>query len=358
MKSCIFTILVLLHWYICLCVCISLIKPIIDVPRKPSWKGQILMWTCFLHLGVYPRLLRNLSEKLCFEPSQIATVTNCDNSGIPAVAICDLSQFVIKAVTAQTESLSPIKLNTFSEYFAEYPGSLLTLIWKVAFFAHFGVISLVYLLMCRHISYKVIIDEPRKPSWKGPILMWTCFLNLGVYPRLLWNLSEKLCFEPSQIATVTNCDNSGIPAVAICDLSQFVIKAVTAQTDSNNTENVFWVLGRVPRFTFDMNMKSCIFAHFGVISLVYMFMCMFMSYKAHNRCTQETFLKGSDVDVNMFSALRSIPSVTVKSLREVMFWTVTNCDSHKLPQCRNPCRRNLWFVAICGQGRDGTNWVQ
>ena len=83
--------------------------------------------------------------------------------------------------------------------------------------------------------------------------------------------------------------------------------AVTAQTESNNTENVFWVLGRVPRFTFDMNMKSLIFAHFGVISLVYMFVCIDISCKAHNPCTQGTFLKGSNVDVNMFSALRSIP---------------------------------------------------
>ena len=177
---------------------------------------------------------------------------------------------------------------------------------------------------------KPIIDVPRKPSWRGPMLMWTCFLHLGVYPRLIWNLSEKLCFEPSHIATVTNCDNSGIPAVAICDLSQIVIKALMWHIDSNNTENVFWVLGRVARFTFDMNMKSCIFAHFAVISLVYMFMCMFISYKAHNRCNQETFLKGSDVDVNMFSALRSIPSVSMKSIWEVVFWTVTNCDSHKL----------------------------
>ena len=78
--------------------------------------------------------------------------------------------------------------------------------------------------------------------------MWLCFLHLGVYPLLLWNLYEKLCFEPSQIATVTNCDNSGIPAVAICDLSQFVIKAVTAQTDSNNTENVSLVLGTQVHF--------------------------------------------------------------------------------------------------------------
>ena len=72
-------------------------------------------------------------------------------------------------------------------------------------------------------------------------------------------------------------------------------------------------------FTFDMNMKSCIFTHFGVISLVYLFVCMYISYKAYDPCTQETFLKGSDVDVIMFSALKSIPSVTMKSIWEVVF---------------------------------------
>ena len=122
--------------------------------------------------------------------------------------------------------------------------------------------------------------------------------------------SEKLQFEPSQNATVTNCDNSGILAVAFCDLSHFVIMAVTAQTESHNTENVFWVLGRVPMFTFDMNTKSFIFAHFGVISMLYLFVCMYISYTAHNRFTKETLLIVSDVDVYMFSVLRSIPSCT------------------------------------------------
>ena len=60
-----------------------------------------------------------------------------------------------------------------------------------------------------------------------------------------------------------------------------------------------------------MNMKNCIFAHFGVLSLVYLFVCMYISYKARNRCTQETFLIWHDVYVNMFSALRSIPPVTI-----------------------------------------------
>ena len=62
--------------------------------------------------------------------------------------------------------------------------------------------------------------------------------------------------------------------------------------------------------TFDMNMKSFIFAHFGVISLLYLIVCMYISYKAHNRFTKETLLIVSDVDVYMFPALRSIPSCT------------------------------------------------
>ena len=86
--------------------------------------------------------------------------------------------------------------------------------------------------------------------------------------------------------------------------------ALTAHTESNNTENVFWVLGRVPRFTFHIKMKSFIFAHFGVISLLYLFVCMYISYKAHNRFTKETLLTVSDDDVYMFPVLRSIPSCT------------------------------------------------
>ena len=73
--------------------------------------------------------------------------------------------------------------------------------------------------------------------------------------------------------------------------------AVTAQIESNNTENVFWVLMRVPLFTFDMNMKSFICTHFGVISLLYLFVCMYISLKYHNRFTKETLLIVSDVYV-------------------------------------------------------------
>ena len=37
----------------------------------------------------------------------------------------------------------------------------------------------------------------------------------------------------------------------------------------------------------------------------------YISYKAHNQCTKETFLRGSAVDVNIFSAIRSIPYGTI-----------------------------------------------
>ena len=346
MKNCIFAHFGV-FWNVYLFLCISVIKSINDAKGNLLW---IVLWVrkrvfCTLEYTVGYYWYK--SEKLCFEPSQIATVTNCDNSGIPSVAICDLSQFVIRDVTAQTESN-----NTENVFWVlgRVPRFTFDINMKSCIFAHFGVISPVYMFMCVFISYKLIIDVLRKPSWKGPMLMWTCFVHLGVYPRILWNLSEKLCFEPSQIATVTNCDTT----VAICDLSQFVIKAVTAQSESNNTENLFCVLGRVPMFTFDMNMKTYSFAHSGVISLVYLFVCMYISYKAHNRCTKETFLIESDVDVNIFSAKGNLIWIVLWVCKRVFctweytvgyYWykseklcfepsqiaTVTNCDNSGIP---------------------------
>ena len=165
---------------------------------------------------------------------------------------------------------------------------------------------------------------------------------------------DRLYFEPSQIATVTNCDTT----VAICDLLQFVIKSLTAQTESNNTENVCWVLGRVPRFTFDINMKSFIFA---ILALFHCYICLcvcisvIMSiidlqrkpcwYCPTSMCT-------------CFLYWGVYPLALRTWIWEVAFWTVTKCNSHKMRQFRNPCRRILWFVAFCDHGRDGTKWVQ
>ena len=129
--------------------------------------------------------------------------------------------------------LSPITLKTCSGYLGEYPCSLLTWIWKVSFLPIL-VLFQCYNCLCVCISViKPIFDLQRKPNWKCPTSMCTCFLYWGVYPLALRT----------------------------------------------------WIW-------------------------------------------------------------------------EVAFWTVTKCDSHKLRQFRNPCRRILWFVAFCDHGRDGANWVQ
>ena len=129
--------------------------------------------------------------------------------------------------------------------------------------------------------------------------------------------------------------------------------AVTAQTESNNTENVFWVLGRVPRLTFDMNMKSCILAHFGVISLVYMFMCMFISYKARNRCTREIFLKGSDFDVytlGYYEIYLSSCILNCHKLRQSQIATIQESLPSQFVICRNlwsrPWRHKLSQITL------------
>ena len=153
--------------------------------------------------------------------SQIATLP---------LQFCDLLQFVNKALTAQ---LSPITLKTCSGYLGEFPGSLLTWIWKVSFLPILALFH-CYICLCVCISViKPIIDLQRKPYWQCPTSMCTCFLYWRVYPLALRT----------------------------------------------------WIW-------------------------------------------------------------------------EVAFWTVTKCDSHKLRQFRNPCRRILWFVAFCDHGRDGTHWVQ
>ena len=285
---------------------------------------------------------------------KIATVTNCDNSGILAVAICDLSQFVIKAVTAQTKS------NNTEDVFwvlGRVPRFTFDMNMKSCIFAHSDVISLVYLFVCMYISYKAHNRCTQEIFLTGSDIDVNMFSAHRNIPSGTIDINLKSCsFEPSQIATVTNCDTSGIPAVAICDWSQFVIKTAMWHIDSNNTENVFWVLGRIPRFTFDMNMKSCISAHFGIFSLVYLFVCISV-IKSINDVVRKPHGNGPMCLWTCFMYFGIYPRLLLTSIWEVVFWTVTDCDSHKLRQIRNLYRHNLWFVAICDQDRTVANLV-
>ena len=214
---------------------------------------------------------------------------------------------------------------------------------KSFIFADSGVISLVHLFVSISVI-KPIIDVQRKPSWYGSDVDMNIFSALRSLPYGTIDIILKRC-----IWTVTNCDT----IVAICDLSQFVIMAVTWHIDSNNTVSVLWVLGRVPIFTFDMNIKSFIFADSGVISLVHLFVSISV-IKPIIDVQRKPSWEGPMLMWTSFLQLGVYLTAQLTSIWKVVFWTVTNCDSHKLRHYR----RNLWFVAICDQSRDGANWVQ
>ena len=134
--------------------------------------------------------------------------------------------------------------------------------------------------------------------------------------------------------------------------SQFVICrnlwSLTWHIDSNINENVLWALGRVPMFTFDMNMKSFIFADSGVISLVHLFVCISVIITL-KYVPRKLSWKGLLSMWTCFLYLGVHYRALLTSICEVVFWAVTICDSHKLRQVRKYYRRNLWFVAIRDQ---------
>ena len=193
-----------------------------------------------------------------------------------------------------------------------------------------------------YISYKAHNRWTKETFLIGSDVVVNMFSALRSIPSGTIDIILKRC-----IWTVTNCDT----IVAICDLSQFVIKALTWHIDSNNTENV--VLGRVPMFTFDMNMKSFIFADSGVISLVHLFVSISV-IKPIIDVQRKPSWEGPMLMWTSFLQFGVYLMAQLTSIWKVVFWTVTNCDSHKLRHYR----RNLWFVAICDQSRDGANWVQ
>ena len=167
----------------------------------------------------------------------MALITNCDKSQIATAGIPELSQFVTVPICHGSKHTSQIYINSTRGYTPKYRKHVYILIGQ--FQEGFLFASFMDLITDIHRNRYTI---KKTPKW----------------------------------AKITNCNNSRIPAVAIYDLSQFVIKALMWHIDSNNTENVFWVLGRVPRFTFDMNMKICIFVHFlcyftGIYVYVYVY---------------------------------------------------------------------------------------
>ena len=214
----------LIHWYICLCVCISAIKPIIDVQRKPSWQGPMLMWTSFLHLGVY--LMAQLTSiwKVVFR-----TVKKCDSHKLSLS-----SQFVICRNLwwrPWRGILIPIILRTCYRCLGEYPCKTFDMNLKSFIFADSGVISLVHLFVCISVIM-TINDVPRKLSWKDLLSMWTCFLYLGVHHRaLLTSICEVVFWNVTicgshKLRQVRNYYRRNLWFVAIRDQDCAVVNSV------------------------------------------------------------------------------------------------------------------------------------
>ena len=156
-------------------------------------------------------------------------------------------------------------------------------------------------------------------------------VNLGTLPSTQNTFSVLLDPVCAVTALITNCDKSQIATARIPELSQFVTVAICDGSKHNFADRLHINRGYSPKCIEHVHIKigpfqevflgtsimgfitdihthkhiyhwnNTIFAHFGVISLLYLFVCMYISYKAHNRFTKETLLIVSDVDVYMFS---------------------------------------------------------
>ena len=98
-----------------------------------------------------------------------------------------------------------------------------------------------------------------------------------------------------------------LPYICVSELSQ----PAACSVPSHYLNQFCFIANWTVRNKFDMNMKRCIFAHSGVISLVLFHWYICLCYNAHKRCTNENSLKWSDVCVNVFSVFGSIPSGTI-----------------------------------------------
>ena len=156
----------------------------------------------------------------------------------------------------------------------------------------------------QHVLYKsqwknmikrpININLPSNDNWctKETVLI-VSDVDVNMFPAVrsipygTTKMNLRNCILNRHKMRVTKCDKSGILAVAFCDLSHFVIMAVTAQTESNNTENVFWVLGRVPMFTFGRNLRGWVLTHFRIICHMH---CIFFTKHEVSEWTSGMYL--------------------------------------------------------------------
>ena len=306
-------ILALFHCYIWLCVCISYIS----YKAHNRFAKETLLIVSDVDVYMFPALR---SKPSCTTDMNLRSCIlnrhKMRQSQIPTIQESLPSHFVICRILWSwpwRQKLSPITLKTCFGYLGEYPCSLLTWIWNVAFLPILALFH-CYIWLCVCISY---ISYKAHNRFAKETLLIVSDVDVYMFPALrskpscTKDMNLRSCIlnrhkmRQSQIATI----QESLPShFVICRILwswpwRHKLSPITLKTCSG-------YLGEYPCSLFDMNTKSFIFAHFGVISLLYLIVCMYNSYKAHHRFAKETLLIVSDVDVYMFPALRSIPSCT------------------------------------------------
>ena len=211
-------------------------------------------WTCFEYLCfryVYRRALLTLIWKVVF-----CIPTNYDSDKFPPST---LPQFVILAIRWQFESHRKEIVFCLSTW-----ECTTTHFWYEGDKWNFGLCRCYLNGMC--LCILIITTNIRYQGNPHERLQWLCEYVLRTWeynPLDFGHCVDKL--QQSQIATTQKT----LPSQFVI-LSLFVIHAFGWEMESNHTKiTCSLYLGRVPLYTFDMNMSSWVFIHFCIICLWY-----------------------------------------------------------------------------------------
>ena len=164
------------------------------------------------------------------------------------------------------------------------------------------------LYLCEYV-YESLWSKTKNQATPWERLEWQCrvviFHVLGNIPSCILSLIQGVVFQ-----TLTISDKS---------------EKINVATSDQCHDGVNWKC--VVCIPVHFYMRSWVFVHFGAILLAYMFACMYVSYNVHKRCTDETFLKGSNVYANVFMYLGIYKRTLLILIWEVVFWTFTRCFS-------------------------------
>ena len=188
---------------------------------------------------------------------------------------------------------------------------------------------------------------------------------MGTLPSTQNTFSVLLDSVCAVTAMITKCDKSQNATARIPELSQFVTVAFCDGSKHNFSDRFHSNRGCTPKCKKHVHIKIGPFQQGFLGTSIMSFITDKHTHKhiyqwnntTMGKNTTVLFIFMSKVNLGSLPSTQNTFSVFLDSFCAVTAM-ITKCDSHKLRQFRNPCRRILWFVAFCDHGRDGTKWVQ